>query len=144
MFSQSTIKIPIIVLMVCTAIWLILRVGLLFRIYRPKQNANERQTFLAIFHCVPVQAFWDKSIKDAVCAIDDSKFFFGSVLAHLILDIAILALPAFQIGQLRLRRTQKIGIITMFMFGILYVAPPCNVIQRSLLTVIQVSASLPW
>jgi hypothetical protein len=78
------------------------------------------QTFLAIFHCVPVQGFWDKTVE-AVCLIDDSKFFFGSVLAHLILDIAIVALPLFQIGQLHLRRSQKIGVMTMFGFGILCV-----------------------
>jgi hypothetical protein len=68
---------------------------------------------------VPVSAFWDKSIEDSVCAIDDSKFFFGTVLTHLILDIFILALPVLEVKNLRLPLGQKIGVIGLFMFGIL-------------------------
>ncbi|KAI1851323.1 hypothetical protein JX266_003398 [Neoarthrinium moseri] len=101
MFQRSAIKIPIIILAICAVVWLILR------------------TFLAIFHCVPVQAFWDKSIPDATCLIDDSKFFFGSVLAHLVLDLAILTLPVVQVHRLQLRTAQKVGVTAMFMFGIL-------------------------
>ncbi|KAK9421296.1 hypothetical protein SUNI508_05834 [Seiridium unicorne] len=100
MFRTSNIKIPIITLLVATSIWLILR------------------TFLTIFHCVPVQAFWDKSIPDATCRIDDSKFFFGTVLTHLFLDLAILSLPVLQVRKLQLRSAQKAGVTAMFMFGI--------------------------
>ena len=76
---------------------------------------------MAIFHCVPVEAFWDKSIEDARCDIDDSKFFFGTVLVHLMIDICILVLPIVQVKHLQLRLGQKIGVIGLFMFGILYV-----------------------
>lgn len=73
---------------------------------------------MAIFHCVPVQGFWDISIK-ATCNIDDSRFFFGTVLAHLIIDVAILILPVMQIRKLQLPVFKKAAIIAMFMFGIL-------------------------
>jgi hypothetical protein len=88
-----------IALMVMSTIWIIIR------------------TFMAIFHCVPVRAFWDLTIVDARCDIDDKKFFFGSVLVHLLIDVMILSLPVFQIGKLQLRKMQKIGIIAMFTFG---------------------------
>lgn len=77
------------------------------------------RTFMAIFHCVPVDAFWDHAIEDSRCDIDDSKFFFGTVLVHLIIDIGILALPVFQVKNLQLRLGQKIAVTGLFMFGIL-------------------------
>lgn len=72
--------------------------------------------------CYPVQAFWDRSIPDFRCYIDDSKFFFGSVLAHFVLDVAILVLPVLQVRKLQLRTAQKVGVISLFMFGILSVS----------------------
>lgn len=74
---------------------------------------------MAVFHCWPVQAFWDLTIADARCDIDDSKFFFGTVLVHLVIDICILALPVFQVNNLQLRTGQKIAVTGLFMFGIL-------------------------
>lgn len=101
MFKISNIRLPILILAGCSVVWLIIR------------------TFMAIFHCVPVYAFWDKTVKNATCAIDDSQFFFGTVLVHLFIDIAILALPVMQVRQLQLRTGQKIAVIALFMFGIL-------------------------
>ncbi|KAH8199712.1 hypothetical protein TruAng_006120 [Truncatella angustata] len=101
MFRTSNIKIPIIALVIATTIWFILR------------------TFLAIFHCVPVQAFWDREIPNATCQIDDSKFFFGTVLVHLIIDLFILSLPVYQVRKLQLKTAQKVGVIALFMFGTL-------------------------
>jgi hypothetical protein len=74
---------------------------------------------MAIFHCVPVNAFWDLSVENARCDIDDSKFFFGTVLVHLVIDICILALPVFQVKSLQLRIGQKFAVTGLFMFGIL-------------------------
>lgn len=75
------------------------------------------QTFLAVFHCVPIQKFWNTDLA-GVCNIDDSRFFFGTVLTHLIIDIVILALPVIEVQKLRLPLSQRLGIMGMFMFGI--------------------------
>uniref|UniRef100_A0A0D2YHQ2 Rhodopsin domain-containing protein n=1 Tax=Fusarium oxysporum (strain Fo5176) TaxID=660025 RepID=A0A0D2YHQ2_FUSOF len=72
--------------------------------------------FMGIFHCVPVQAFWD-STAGGYCAIEDKKFFFGTTLVHNIIDIAILVLPMMEIGKLQLPILQKAGIMIMFTFG---------------------------
>ncbi|KAM5341461.1 hypothetical protein ACJ41O_014492 [Fusarium nematophilum] len=101
MFRVTNIKVAIQILMVCSVIWILAR------------------TFLTTFHCIPVYAFWDFSVKNATCAIESSKFFFGTVLAHVILDVLILILPIVQIQKLQLPKMQKVGIILMFMFGIL-------------------------
>lgn len=101
LFSQSDIRLPIQVLFGCSVVWLIIR------------------TFMAIFHCVPVYAFWDHSIEGARCDINDSEFFFGTVLVHLLIDIVILMLPVMQVRKLHLRLGQKVGVIGLFMFGVL-------------------------
>lgn len=73
---------------------------------------------MGIFHCVPVQAFWDSSAGGR-CDIEDKKFFFGTTLVHAFIDIALLILPIMQIGKLQLPFLQKFGILIMFMFGFL-------------------------
>ncbi|WZH42151.1 hypothetical protein QYS62_003141 [Fusarium acuminatum] len=99
MFRVTNIKLPIQILGACSLIWIIVR------------------TFMGIFHCIPVERFWDPS-AGGYCAIEDKKFFFGTILVHVILDIAILALPILQIRKLQLPTLQKIGIMLMFVFGI--------------------------
>ena len=99
LFSTSPIRLPIQILAVASLIWVIIR------------------TFMTIFHCVPPQAFWDTSIEGARCDIDNSKFFFGTTLTHLLIDVAILVLPAVQVRKLKLRTGQKMGVIGLFMFG---------------------------
>ena len=103
LFSVSNIRPGIYILGACTIIWLTIR------------------TFMTIFHCIPVQAYWNFNIKDAVCTIDPGKFMFGTTLVHLLLEISVLLLPVFQVASLRLRPGQKFAVVAMFMFGILYV-----------------------
>lgn len=74
---------------------------------------------MGIFHCAPVAYFWDDSIPNGTCAIDDSKFFFGTLLVHVVMDICILSLPVVSIIRLRLPKMQKAGVTMMFLFGIL-------------------------
>ena len=71
---------------------------------------------MTICHCIPVQAYWDKSIP-ASCTIDDQKFFIGSVLPHLLMDLIILALPAPYIKSLQISLYQKFCVFAMFLFG---------------------------
>ncbi|KAH8673330.1 hypothetical protein BX600DRAFT_432961 [Xylariales sp. PMI_506] len=113
MFSTSPIKMPIIIIAVASLLWLLVR------------------TLVCIFHCLPVQAFWDKSITDATCTVNDSTFFFSTVLAHLVLDLGILSLPIVQVRRLQLRTAQKIGVIALFMFGILVCAASIVVLVYS-------------
>ncbi|KAM0543433.1 hypothetical protein ACHAPJ_012297 [Fusarium lateritium] len=101
MFRVANIQIAVSFLLVCSVLWILIRI------------------FLTTFHCYPVQAFWDPDIKNYTCAIKSSDFFFGTVLAHVIIDVGILILPIVQIQKLQLPVLQKVAIILMFMFGIL-------------------------
>ncbi|KAF4966174.1 hypothetical protein FZEAL_10681 [Fusarium zealandicum] len=125
MFRVTNIKLAIQGLFVASVIWILCR------------------TFLTIFHCFPVQAFWDFTIKDKVCPIKSSNFFFGTVLAHVIIDIAILALPIVQIQKLQLPKMQKMGIILMFMFGILVCVAGLVIVSVSY-TFDNDSHDMPW
>ncbi|CAJ0554972.1 Ff.00g134850.m01.CDS01 [Fusarium sp. VM40] len=100
LFSVSNIRLGIYILQGSTVIWLTIR------------------TFMTIFHCVPVEAYWNHNIKNAVCNVDPAKFMFGTTLVHLFLEIAVLSLPVFQVKSLKLRMGQKIAVVAMFMFGI--------------------------
>ncbi|RKL35830.1 hypothetical protein BFJ72_g8530 [Fusarium proliferatum] len=112
MFRVTNIKLPIQILACCSLIWIIIR------------------TFMGIFHCIPVQRFWDPSAGGS-CAIEDKKFFFGTILVHVMLDIAIIALPILQIRKLQLPVFQKIGIMLMFVFGIVICASAMVIIVAS-------------
>jgi hypothetical protein len=101
MFKTSNIRVPILVLAGMSIIWLVVRI------------------FLTIFTCIPVQAFWDKTIKDAKCSVDESGFFFGTVLTHCLMDVAILLLPIIPVTHLRLRSHKKAVVMALFAFGIL-------------------------
>ncbi|CVK95723.1 related to L-fucose permease [Fusarium mangiferae] len=100
-FKFSTIRLAIRVLLVLTVSWFLLRL------------------FLVTLRCVPIQALWDDSIKDAKCKIGAATFFFSTILTHVILDVAILALPVIEVAKLRLAIGQKVAVISLFMFGAL-------------------------
>ncbi|KAI7759421.1 hypothetical protein LZL87_014371 [Fusarium oxysporum] len=96
-FRMTNNRLPIQILSGCCLIWLTFRI------------------FMGIWHCVPVERFWDSTIE-GYCAIEEKKFFFSTTLVHAVIDIAILVLPMWQIEQLQLPVVQKAGIIIMVTF----------------------------
>ncbi|PVI02842.1 hypothetical protein DM02DRAFT_588817 [Periconia macrospinosa] len=123
-FKNSSIKIPIQVLAFATALWLVLR------------------TFLAVFHCVPIEKFWRPSLLGR-CDINDNTLFVATAIIHLIFDLQILLLPVVEVSRLQLPKAQRVGIITMFGFGVF-------VCVSSIMVMIQSrkydakSPELPW
>ncbi|RYC78424.1 hypothetical protein BFJ63_vAg18702 [Fusarium oxysporum f. sp. narcissi] len=97
-FNLSSIRIPIQIMFAISIMWIILR------------------TFMMSFRCLPPQYFWDKSINGR-CAINDSQFFFGTILTHCVIDLVILALPVIKIGTLHIRLGQKLAVIGLFLTG---------------------------
>ncbi|KAL9570446.1 hypothetical protein ACKAV7_005454 [Fusarium commune] len=98
-----------IILSGCCFIWITLRI------------------FMGIWHCVPVERFWDSTVE-GYCAIEEKNFFFSTTLVHSVIDIAILILPMWQIGQLQLPVIQKTGIIIMFTFNFFICAAAIRVL----------------
>lgn len=98
-FRYSSIRIPIIILMVSCGIWVVIR------------------TFFTIFHCVPVRAYWDQSIKNAKCLVNVSAFYLGTDITHCVMDFLILALPIYEVIRMKLPFGQKIAVVGLFATG---------------------------
>lgn len=73
-----------------------------------------------IFQCVPIQASWDKSIKNAKCQSIRSAAL-GTGISNLILDILFLLLPVPMIWRLHVSRRIKVSLTGIFLLGGLYV-----------------------
>jgi hypothetical protein len=102
-FQYTSIRYAIIGLLVAVTIWIILR------------------TFFVIFHCVPVQAYWDKSIQGAKCPFNEANFFFATILVHTTMDCIILILPVIEVMKMTLPLSQKLAVIGLFTSGTMYV-----------------------
>lgn len=74
-------------------------------------------TFATIFQCVPVAAFWDKSVK-AHCT-DSDAFWYAYGITNIITDAIIFTLPVREVTKLHLPRREKIGLIFVFALGAL-------------------------
>lgn len=69
-----------------------------------------------IFQCVPVQASWDKSIKNARCQnIRDAAL--GTGISNLILDLVFLLLPVPMVWRLHVSRRVKVSLTGIFLLG---------------------------
>ncbi|KAF2806482.1 uncharacterized protein BDZ99DRAFT_479726 [Mytilinidion resinicola] len=90
----------------------------------------------------PIIILFESNVK-GTCNINDSNFFFGTVLAHLIIDIAILILLIMQIRKLQLPITKKVAIIAMFMFGF-FVCIASVVMLSESLKYDTSSPEMPW
>lgn len=85
-----------------------------------------------IFQCVPVAAFWDKSVEDPRC-INSDVFWYSYGITNIITDAIIFALPMREVSLLHLPRREKIGIMLVFLMGALWVTPD-TIQSRSKLT----------
>ncbi|KAJ4251483.1 hypothetical protein NW762_011468 [Fusarium torreyae] len=85
--------------MVCCSCWIIIR------------------TFMTIFHCIPVQAYWDKSIENRRCMNNIAGYYLGTDLTHCLMDFIILALPLYEVVRMKLVFGQKIAVIGIFSIG---------------------------
>lgn len=70
-----------------------------------------------IFQCVPIAAFWDKSV-DARC-INSDAFWYSYGITNIITDAIIFALPVREVAMLHLPRREKIGLMLVFLMGAL-------------------------
>lgn len=101
LFQYSDICLPLQVLSAVTVGWFFLRL------------------LMVTLQCIPTSAFWEEPLetKSQKCHVRESAFFFSTVLTHVLIDCAILALPAIEVGRLHLPKGQKVAVIALFTFG---------------------------
>jgi len=66
--------------------------------------------------CRPLRGFWDKS-TNAVCAVNDFKFFYGNSIPNIATDIAILILPIHSVLRLKITNWQRFCVLGIFVLG---------------------------
>ncbi|KAF5693593.1 integral membrane protein [Fusarium denticulatum] len=98
-FQYTSIRYAIIILLVAVSIWITIR------------------TFMVIFHCVPIRAYWDKSIQGAKCPFNEANFFFATILIHTTMDCVILILPVIEVMKMTLPLSQKLAVVGLFTSG---------------------------
>jgi hypothetical protein len=76
---------------------------------------------MVIFHCVPIRAYWDKSIQGAKCPFNEANFFFATILIHTTMDCVILILPVIEVMKMTLPLSQKLAVVGLFTSGTMYV-----------------------
>lgn len=100
-----------------------------------------------IFECVPVQAEWDKSIKNARCQ-SIRALALGSGISNLILDVIFLLLPVPMVWQLHVSKRIKMSLTGIFLLGGLYVTSTRSVfavlLRKSVSVQLQLSALIKY
>ena len=74
-----------------------------------------------IFQCTPVEASWIRPYPDGRC-INNNSFLLGISISNVIIDCAILVLPAPPIWSLNLSVRRRIALTAIFLIGALYVS----------------------
>lgn len=68
--------------------------------------------------CLPIEGYWDPTIP-IQCFIDVVKLYYGAVGSNLCLDVLILSLPVLYLRKLGLSWRRKLGVMILFLAGIL-------------------------
>jgi len=70
--------------------------------------------FAFIFRCTPVAAAW---VAEAGKCINPTSIFIAQSIPTLVFDISILALPIRTVWGTQLKKSQRVGVISVFMLG---------------------------
>ncbi|KAI0514755.1 hypothetical protein F5B22DRAFT_647233 [Xylaria bambusicola] len=71
---------------------------------------------LTVLQCIPIRGFWDKTIN-ASCNVDSHTFLFAISIPNILTDAILLVLPVPHVVKLHASKSQKRGLITMFLLG---------------------------
>jgi hypothetical protein len=73
-------------------------------------------TFIIIYQCKPISAFWDQLALPPYC-LSSARVLLGYEITNLFLDVAIVCLPIGMIRTLQLPTSRKLSIGTVFLLG---------------------------
>ncbi|KAE8379359.1 hypothetical protein BDV26DRAFT_291381 [Aspergillus bertholletiae] len=75
-----------------------------------------------IFKCFPVDRIWDVENPDRACSKKQSRVnFWITILFNIFSDVIIICLPITQVLRIRMPFKQKLGVLSIFLLGILVV-----------------------
>ncbi|KAI4602559.1 hypothetical protein KJ359_009807 [Pestalotiopsis sp. 9143b] len=73
-------------------------------------------TFVVLFQCSPVSAFWDTTITDATCLNEGLIIFSGSIVS-IVEDVVLMLLPIPELRKLQVSGRKRWGVAIMFAFA---------------------------
>lgn len=73
-------------------------------------------TFIIVFQCNPVHAYWVKLGQAPYC-MNIAKLFLGYELTNLFLDVFTLCIPLPIVWQLNLPLSKRVGLVGIFFLG---------------------------
>ncbi|KAF5635912.1 integral membrane protein [Fusarium sp. NRRL 52700] len=123
-FQYTSIRYAIIILLVAVSIWITIR------------------TFIVIFHCVPIRAYWDKSIQGAKCPFNEANFFFATILIHTTMDCVILILPVIEVMKMSLPLSQRLAVVGLFTSGTMYVELLLDMAQSMMWAAVEINMAV--
>lgn len=71
--------------------------------------------FLCIFQCTPIPRAWDLRIPGH--CLNLNALWIGNAIPNIITDAIILAMPIYPVWKLRMRRSQRIAVLGIFLLG---------------------------
>jgi hypothetical protein len=74
----------------------------------------------AIFKCRPIAFNWDRTIPGGTC-INTKNFFIAALALNTANDFLIVFLPIPMIMKVQIRKSEKLALLVVFLFGLLYV-----------------------
>ncbi|KAE8418017.1 hypothetical protein BDV36DRAFT_295599 [Aspergillus pseudocaelatus] len=75
-----------------------------------------------IFKCFPVDRIWDMDNPDRACSKKQSRInYWITILFNIFSDVIIICLPISQVLRIRMPFKQKLGVMSIFLLGILVV-----------------------
>jgi len=74
------------------------------------------ETLAAVFLCIPVNAWWNKTISGAKC-MQLRDFDLGFAIVNITFDFVILLLPVTMVWRLQMTTVQRVALTLVFLLG---------------------------
>jgi hypothetical protein len=78
-------------------------------------------SFVGIFTCNPVHAFWTFSLLPTAKCINTQHYYISTWVPNIVTDLMILCLPQLKVWKLQINTRSKIAVGMVFLLGSLYV-----------------------
>lgn len=72
---------------------------------------------MTVFNCLPVQAAWDPTVRDATC-LATRIIYLGGSIPNVITDVILVAMPLPYVWRLHAPLTQRLMLAAMFALGV--------------------------
>lgn len=114
-FSVPTFKKYLYIIAVIITAWAIAGVSQVIYLGIMRLVDHYVQLSMALMSCIPLQAYWDHSIEGR--CIDIELKYLVNCIPNTATDVGLLILPIPHLLKLHVNKSQKIGLIAVFMLG---------------------------